>query len=227
MRVIRWSLLGVVVLSAALWMLYRYQAPPPAPAQGPAVYPWQVHPTREGNSEVFGIQIGADTLRQVEAVFGPRMELSVFEGPEGLSLEAFYAEVTRGGLSARLVFSTALPRKRLRALRAQAVKTEQPQPRLKRYVLSRAAAHEALNARVSGLTYLPAADLSDDVVRHRFGPPAQVVSGPEHARHYLYPSLGVDVVLNKGGTAVVQYVPPRDFARLRAPLTAPAQQPAR
>lgn len=224
MRAVGWSLVGVVVLSAALWLFFRAEAPPPLPPGSGVVYPWQVRPTAEGNSEVFGIVIGGDSLRQVKDAFGPRMEVSLFEGPDGLSLEAFYAEVTRGGLSARLVFSASLPPERLRALRTEAVKTEQPRPDLKRYQLSSAGAHQALDARVTGLTYLPAADLDDEVVRHRFGPPARVVRGPDEAQHYLYPRRGMDVVIGKGGDSLVQYVPPREFdRRLRAPLSGAGQ----
>jgi hypothetical protein len=38
--------------------------------------------------------------------------------------------------------------------------------------------------------------------------------------HLLYPPLGLDVVVDGDGKELLQYVAPRDFERLRAPLLA-------
>jgi hypothetical protein len=44
--------------------------------------------------------------------------------------------------------------------------------------------------------------------------------------HFLYPAKGLDLILDRKGKEVLQYVAPRDFARLREPLTARHAGPA-
>ena len=70
-----------------------------------------------------------------------------------------------------------------------------------------------------GLTYLPKTDLEPKVVGKRFGEPAEKIAEPGgRVEHWLYPDKGLDIVMDKQAKEVLQYVAPKDFARLRAPL---------
>ena len=57
-----------------------------------------------------------------------------------------------------------------------------------------------------------------DLVRKRFGEPAERLP-VQDGMHWLYPSLGLDLLLGDNGGALLQYVPPAKFEqRLRTPL---------
>ena len=55
----------------------------------------------------------------------------------------------------------------------------------------------------------------------RFGAPAERIAGDQRLEHWLYPALGLAVVLDAEGREVLQYTAPSDFSRrLAAPLRA-------
>lgn len=221
MRAFLWLLAGLGLFILVLWWLQ-----PPAPEGGggaAANYPWQVERLPDGGSRVFGLALGSDTLGDAQARFGPRMQIALFADPDGhMALEALYPELTLGGLTARIALSAQLPDARLEALRERAAREEVLDNGVRRYTLSRQDARSVLDAPLTALTYLPAADYDEALVRSRFGAPEEVVADAVEARHFLYPALGLDVTLEPGGKAVLQYVPPAAFERLRQPLVAPA-----
>ena len=54
--------------------------------------------------------------------------------------------------------------------------------------------------------------------RKRFGEPAERIAAKDGA-HWLYPALGLDLLLGDNGQALLQYVPPAEFEqRLQKPL---------
>jgi hypothetical protein len=71
---------------------------------------------------------------------------------------------------------------------------------------------------VTAITYMPVVKFDADLVRKRFGEPAERIK-PSRWAHWLYPGWGLDLLLGDNGEALLQYVPPLEFEqRLRAPL---------
>jgi len=55
----------------------------------------------------------------------------------------------------------------------------------------------------------------------RFGKPAQIIKeNKSGAMHWLYPQNGLDITLIAGEKPLLQYVAPREFTKLVAPLLA-------
>ncbi len=71
---------------------------------------------------------------------------------------------------------------------------------------------------MSAIAFIPAANLDEAIVLQRFGAPDERIRADENREHFLYRAKGLDVQLDAKGKEVLQYVPPRDFARLRDPL---------
>ena len=217
MRILVWLSAGLVLVAVVL--LWWFQPPVAPRGEAANYYPWQVEANPDGTSRVLGLALGEATLGVARERFGDRMQLALFRAPEGdLSLEAFYSELTLGGLTARVILSASLPEAQLDAMRERARDREQLDNGALRYQLIRDDLQAAMSARITGLTYLPAADLDEDLVRRRFGQPEDVLIAADGARHFLYPARGLDLVLAPNGDAALQYVPPRDFERLRRPL---------
>jgi len=75
-----------------------------------------------------------------------------------------------------------------------------------------------LNATIVAITYMPVAKFDPDLARKRFGQPAEQIKVKDGA-HWLYPALGLDLLLGDSGETLLQYVAPPEFQeRLRAPL---------
>ena len=193
--------------------------------------PWQVEPDGQGGSRVFGLRLGQDRLDEVQARLGDELTTGVMVAQGGApALEGFVESLRAGFVTGRLVAAFDADPAWLQAARERAPGNDVGEGgRSRRYKLTADDRQTAGRARLLALAYLPAVRLDAEMVRQRFGEPAERVPGPAGETQWLYPDLGVAVVLppergeQAGARSVIQYVAPRDFdARLRAPLRAAA-----
>jgi hypothetical protein len=163
--------------------------------------------------------LGESTLRDAVNKLGRRYELGVFEDREGqLSLEGYFRDAVVGGLNARLVLAARLPESALAALKTGVSESKPTADQGRRYSVAEADHDLALRAVITAITYLPMIKFDAELVHRRFGEPAERVAVQDGA-HWLYPALGLDLLLGDNGGALLQYAPPAEFdQRLRAPL---------
>lgn len=182
-------------------------------------YPWQITVMDDGSSRVFGIQFGVTRVSEAKQRLGPSPKIALFENPDGsLSLELFYKEFDRAGLSGKLVLSLGHERAELKDFRQQAVKKERLESGVLQYRLDPDAQARIESWPVTGMTYVPYANLEEQVILARFGEPAKKIRSHEQAEHWLYPDKGLDIIVNAAGKEILQYVAPAEFARLENPL---------
>lgn len=210
--------LGVVALSVFFWAIMR---PPGGQSSVPGQdMPWQVTLGQDGAaSTVFGLTLGVSTVRDAVGKLGRRYELGLFQDQQDrLSLEAYFRDAVVGGLNARLVLSARLHQEALDAIRAHAGEGKPVPGGGRRYPVVEADIEVGLGAVITAITYMPVVKFDAELVRKRFGEPAEQVRVKE-GTHWLYPGLGLDLLLGDSGEALLQYVPPPEFEqRLRAPL---------
>lgn len=210
--------LGIVGMSGFFLAVMR---PPGGQLSAPGQdMPWQIVATPDGaTSTVFGLTLNASTVQDAVAKWGRRYELGLFQDQKDqLSLEAYFRDAVIGGLNARLVLSARLPRNVLDGLRARAGKGSPTADSGWRYPVLESDQALGLKATIVAITYLPVAKFDPDLVRKRFGEPAEQIKVKDGA-HWLYPALGLDVLLGDSGEALLQYVAPPTFQeQLRAPL---------
>jgi hypothetical protein len=184
--------------------------------------PWQVETLPEGGSRVFGITLGRTTAAQAQRILGQTAEIGLFEDQRGdLSLEAFFSNVELGSIVARVIARLGADQETLQRLRGMA-RARKPMPsgafRLK---LSDAGVREVQDWPVVGITYVPTyARLDAQTLEARFGEPAEILSGTEARRYWLYPAVGLAIITNTEGRTLFEYVAPGDFAQLRTRLHA-------
>ena len=200
-----------------------------APSTG---LPWQVSRLVDGRAQVFGLEPGRDTLAQAQARLGDGLQVAlVARLGEAGALEALADPFMAGFVSGRLVLAFDVPPDQLLAWRTEAGSSAPMDGGVRRFKLRPDHRQQADQARLVGLSFLPAVRLTDDDVRQRFGAPAETIAQPDGARALLYPELGLSITVAPGQRGVLQYVAPADFAsRLRAPLLAaavPVGQPPR
>ena len=208
----------------------RMKAPPPAgtqasaPASGVGL-PWQVETHPDGSSRVMGLTLStgpdASTLADVRRLFGADASIAVIAAPgEDGSLEAFVDPAQLGFVSGKLVVTARLDADTLKGLRERALKSDFMESATRKYTLSPADEALALKAPISSLSFIPQARLDADAILARFGQPARRVQSNGHLEHFLYPSKGLDVILDTEGKELLQYVAPAAFDQLSAPLDA-------
>jgi hypothetical protein len=188
--------------------------------------PWQASANQDGATlTVFSLTLGASTVRDAVNKLGRRYELGLFQEQNGvLKLEAYFRDAVVGGLNARLVLSAQLPDPVLNTLRTHAGTGKPTAEGGRRYPVAEADDDLALRAVVTAITYMPMIKFDAELVRKRFGEPTEptVRITAEDGSHWLYPGLGLDLLLGDNGQALLQYVPPAEFEqRLQQPLQTP------
>ena len=188
--------------------------------------PWQIAPTISGSIRVFGLTLGESTLQEAEELYRGGAKVSLFVEPDGQQkVEAYFDKVILGGFGAQLVLVMDLSEEQLAAMFRRGVRVSNLGGGRKRVTLGGQDLQTVFATPVASIAYLTRARLDGELLRKRFGEPAQRIREKQnHTTHWLYPKLGLDVALSAEGRAVFQYVAPKDFSRLLEPLRAQAEQ---
>lgn len=211
-------LLILLLIILILVPLLRDGQGPRKPATG---LPWQVELTPDGHTRVFGLTLGRSSFEAAIRQHGPAMELAIIADPEeddAGALELFYGRFMAGMLSGRLILGTNMDREVLLELRERAADSKVLDSGSRKFILDPEDLPTARSAIIDAITFIPEADLDSEVVIQRFGPPDQRLRLNDQIEHLLYPELGLDVLIDREGKEVLQYVKPAEFERLRAPL---------
>lgn len=185
-----------------------------------ALMPWEIERLDSGSTRVFGVELGVDTLVEAAKMLGPRYELALFGRREEVpTLEAYYKEITLGGLSARVVLSLALTESDRERLRHNSLEDRVlAEGEERRWTIASEDLPVAKTARVVGISYIPLVQIDEDTARTRFGEPDEIVRVDDGTQHWLYAAKGLDLTLDPDGRELLQYVHPAHFERLRGPL---------
>lgn len=210
------GVLALIAVSISLLLML-----PEPPKQSPETLPWNITHPAPGMSRVFGITLAESSLDDLEKKFKEQTEISLFKTSDGKMLvEAFFDELNLNGLKAKFVMTIAVPKEELDGMFNRGLRMNST-PSGKRITLSTEDVAKVRNSPVSSLTYLPSLRIEEAIIAKRFGVPAQRVREKNSgAVHWLYPEHGLDVTLGEGEKPTLQYVSPKDFELLRAPLLA-------
>lgn len=183
------------------------------------IYPWQITIQADGKSRVFGITLGESTLNDASEKFSREYKMGLFETTnQPLSLEAYFNEVTMGGLSGKYVMTLEATQEELESLLQNAVKRKVLESGAKRYSLKAETTAVLAQKRITSLSYIPYINLDEEIIIKRFGEPAERIVVDEKRQHLLYPELGLDLLLDEEAKELLQYVTPAEFEQLRQPL---------
>lgn len=203
----------VLVLLVLLVTAFFMQSEREAPQYN--TYPWEVTVFPDGNSSVFGLKFGQTSIEQAMQHLGDYAELALFStDAEDDSVELYYSSFTAGRLHGRLIIVADLDQQQLRRLREGAVRSGGAN----RFRIASEDIPEVMRAPIKALTFIPVVNLDAEIIHRHFGEPADVITAEENLQHYLYPSLGLDIILDTEGKEVLQYVAPERFSELQSPL---------
>lgn len=181
--------------------------------------PWQIEILPDGTSKVFGLTLPTSTLRDAREHFGKDMEIAVIATPgEAGSLEAYYAQVTLGVLTGKMILVAAVEKETVERMRQHARKSEYMEGSTRKFTLNPDDMELAYGARIGAITFIPSASFDEEIALRHFGQPGERVRTSGEVEHLLYPEKGLALTLDSKGKEILQYVAPRHFARLRDPL---------
>lgn len=185
--------------------------------------PWQIEAQPDGTSRIAGLTMGVSTMDDARIRFrsSEEGELALVAAPgETASLELYFSMATMGAISGKLIATAELSADDIAAMRQRSPKSEYMQSSTKKSLLAEQDLPVAYAAPIRALAFVPSINLDEEMILQRFGAPAERIRTSETAEHLLYPDRGLDITLDSKNKELLQYVAPRDFSRLHAPLKA-------
>jgi len=222
---------GAAILAVALlpplWQAWRASGHGAAPKTADDAHglPWQIDVRPGGATRVFGLTLGESPLAAAGRGDDDDVQVAlVARGDEPGALEAYVERFHAGFVDGRLVIAAAADEAQRRAWRTRSTQRDPGADGTWRHRLAPADLAAARQAPITGLTFIPAAQLDAATVAQRFGEPAERVRTGTRLEHWLYPERGLAITIDAEGREVLQYVALSEFeTRLRAPLTAVAR----
>lgn len=211
--------LSVLFILVIVLMSYPFLFSDDQPGNKLTGLPWQIDVTADGHTRVFGISPGYSSLADAVASLGDDHVLAIVSSQSGSSLEMFFGHYRVGLMSAKVVMLAEATEDQISEWMQNSPGYEHMQSgQAKQFTLSERDKAAALAATIKLVTFIPAVNLDDEIIRKRFGEPAQVLDGGEGVTHYLFDAKGLVITLHEEGKEVLQYISPASFGELIAPL---------
>ena len=181
--------------------------------------PWQITTDGQGGSSVFGLQPGVSTLADVRQRFADDVEVAIIAEPNEIgTLEAYYASVPLGFVTAKMVLTVDATPEVVTAMRERALKAKHMESTTRKITLSPEDLAATEKMLIKAISVIPTANIDEATIIQRFGQPEERLVASENRFHLLYPKQGLDIVVDGKAKELFQYVAPRAFASLREPL---------
>ena len=199
------------ILLAAVLLFYPYLNDSDKPVTLTGL-PWQIEVLPDASTQVFGLHIGVSHLSDAVAVLGEDMDVAIVAANEEVgNLEMYYGHYRAGLLSGKLLLQITTSEQNIKDWRERAVKSEHmASGQAKKYRLSAEDLKLALDEVITGITFIPAVNLDEDIIVARFGEPDERVE-LDGALHFLYPEKGLDIAMFVEAKEVIQYVSPKQW----------------
>jgi hypothetical protein len=209
------SVLGFALLAIAVLMLIPTGKPP-----SKHLLPWSVDALPDGSSKVFGLTLGQSTMQDAGQIFEDDWEVVLFVSPEDkVSVEGYFNRLIISGLKGDFVMNLALDQKTKEEMYQRGSRISQLGDGTKKVSLSSADMDIIAGATIQQITYLPSAKLDGKLIENLFGKPESIIQVKKSSiEHWLYPEIGLDILLDPDGKEVFQYVMPSRFDEVKEPL---------
>jgi hypothetical protein len=197
-----WGLLGTAL---ALVLIVYVLIPDRNQTQRFEDLPWQVEVIAEDRTRVLGIELGQTTLRDLARRL-PVPDLQLFVAPDGTrTVEAFYSNARIPPFEANMILVPGLDAAGMDFVWAER-SSDRPMPSgARRYALSDRAMRALSDLPVVEMSYIPRARWNPDQVRERFGEPEVLLRIGDDQTYWLYPDLGVAIVMPTGRGRVLMH----------------------
>jgi hypothetical protein len=199
--IVGYTLLAAFIAFAVMFLLTRDIQTPENQAM-----PWQSYINDQDQTVVFDLTMGQSKLLDAARLFGTEIEASLFENenvdPE---LEVYFSSTKVGGISAKIILNLALDNQNIDILRDNIdVSMMMPSGVKKTTFKSKA---ESLMSRftIKSLTFIPRADLPENVVIDLFGKPDRVDLSDQGISYWYYPEKGLKIIMDDEQKDILEF----------------------
>ncbi len=221
------SIAITMVFLIVLALLYQKTAKQNESVERITDLPWMVTINPDRSSTIFNQTLGKSTLKDFQDYVKRQPEVSLFRDQDtSFTVEALFEKINLGGLISHVILELNVSKDELADLEQNSLKkTVMPSGSYK-LRLSTETINTLANKTITHLTYSPTSvRLDAEMIKLRFGEPDEIITVDDKISHFLYPEIGLDIILNlnKRAKDVFQYVNPDDFDQLRKKLYSDAR----
>lgn len=182
--------------------------------------PWQITLSPDGNPQVFQIELGKSTLKDLIAQLRSFPEMAVFAHENGKRrLEAYFGTQRLGPFDAKVLVELQTDDATLTTLQTHATKREGMASGYWKHTIAENDMALVNTLVIRKLVYIPTANYDPAVITQRFGNPTErLPSNHGEVEYWFYPDKGLAIALNAKGSEVLHYVSRADFAALKQEL---------
>lgn len=207
----------IVVLLLIIPALYIFTSQKPSGTVTLTDMPWQIEIGPEGNSRVFGIELGKTTLNDLRASwkqFFP--EIGLFSDREQQQrLEAYLGNRRLGRFDAKVILGLETSAEQLKLFSADQINFKPMRSGDYKQEITEKHQLEAYQLPIQSITYLPKVKYDATLLDRYFSTPSEKITlGDSEAAFWLYPDKGLAVLLDPKGKEVFHYVNPERFSDL-------------
>ncbi len=215
----------IKILYLALAILIVYTLWPSGGEQQEITQAAIISENEQGEMTVFGVVLGKTTLGEAEIILGSRAKRALFIMPPEIdeqgnelipehNVEAFFPSLPD---NSKMLLGLHSKESELEQIRYKAHgPIAFPSGNIKLEIDDQQQAM-VNNMPVITLTSIPRIKLGPEDISNKFGEPA-LVHVQEEILHFLYPKIGLDVILDKSGEALLQFVEPSKFSQVLSSL---------
>ncbi|QTR50587.1 hypothetical protein [Candidatus Thiothrix anitrata] len=182
--------------------------------------PWQITLSPAGNPQVFQVELGKSTLKDLMLNVRSFPEMAVFAHESGKRrLEAYFGTQRLGMFEAKLLAEMQVDEATLTALQTNATKREGMASGYWKHVLAEEDLTVVNASLINRLVYIPSINYDAEIITQRFGTPTErLPSNDVNVEYWFYADKGLAIALNTKGSEVLYYVPIAGFAALKQEL---------
>ncbi len=197
-------LAAAVAIFAVIYLFTRNMSMPSNQAM-----PWQSYVNDRGNTTVFNLEMNTSDLTDAMRLFGSEVEASLFES-EGRDseLEVFFSSTKVGGISAKVVLNLILDQKHSDILRRNIEESVVLPSGVEKTNFNIAGESAMFDLKIKSLTFIPAADLPNDVIEDLFGKADRIDLKEPGVSYWHYPQKGLRIIVDDEHKDVLEFYNP-------------------
>jgi len=196
----------IITLTVISYLIYPEPKIQPV---DPNQLPWTIQLDAQNNSSVFDLKFDVDTLEKAISIFGEPEKIALYADPQKPSIEVYFGNITKAGLTAKIILSLDLTSAQAELFLQQADSRMQSNAGIPKIDISPADRAQTAQFTISSLTYIPLySGLEKDYLINRFGSPDYQLTLSETAQQLFYKNLGLSVIVDSDGKEDVQYAHP-------------------
>lgn len=199
-------ILGIIIGASVLFlMIYAATSQIQNQARNLAM-PWDSYKNPQGKTVAFGLTLGQATLGQAMQYFGTEAKVSLFETDDKkYSLEVYLNSSKAGAIKAQVVLNLSLTPEKRQYLLANATKKQRMPSKNNQYSFAPFVQNKLLELTVSGISFIPKANLDKTVIIARFGQPDNINTISKILEKWHYHKKGLILTFHANNKEILEY----------------------